>query len=106
MTTETSKCVVRQPNWLPRPGVPTVVQKPEVVEEDDMFSKGEVVAYYPQQKYGYIKARNGDEIIFKLDELKLVGKKADPEYISVGNRIGYDITRASDSLHISVLKIY
>ncbi|MFH1875131.1 MAG: hypothetical protein ABH859_08145 [Pseudomonadota bacterium] len=97
---------VRPPNWLPLPHQVSIQVAQQNVDENDLFSKGEVISFYPWQGYGYIKTNNNQELIFKLNEIDLKGEKTDPSYLAVGLKVGYDVAQASDGLHVKSLKIY
>jgi len=101
-----TQVIARPPNWLPlpQPGLMKVVEVK--VDENDLFPKGEVSSYFPRQGYGFIKDRNGKDVYFKLEELDFVGPKADKSYLSVGSKVGYDISCTSHGPHVRVLKIY
>ncbi len=101
-----TQVTARQLNWLPLPQAGLTRAVETKVDENDLFPKGEVASYFPRQGYGFIKDRNGNEVYFKLDELELVGPKADKNYISVGAKIGYDISCTSKGPHVRALKIY
>lgn len=101
-----TQITARPPNWLPLPQAGFAKVQETVVDTNDLFPKGEVVSYFPRQGYGYIKDRNGNEVIFKLDEMYLVGPKADKTYLSVGSKVGYDISCTSKGPHVRTLKIY
>lgn len=94
-------------NWLPLPqmGLAKKVSE-QVVDENDLFPKGQVTQFYPYQGYGYVKNNRGVEIIFNMDEIELVGPKADKKHLAVGARVGYDVSWTSKGLHIRALKIY
>ena len=96
----------RPPNWLPLPGVGAGDVHSIVVDENDDFSKGEVVKLYPNQGYGLIRTAFGKEAYFNLRELDLVGAKADRRYLKVGARVGYDLSWTSSGQHVTRLKIY
>ena len=103
-----SHVVARPPNWLPLPQASFVkkVTEEAPVEVNDLFPKGEVVTFYPHQGYGYIKDRQGQEILFRLEELELIGPKGDKKHITVGARVGYDVSCTSSGPHVRVLKVY
>src|SRR5262249_31950721 len=42
---------------------------------DDKFSKGRIVKYFPQSRYGFIKDRRGKDLYFNVDEVRFVGAK-------------------------------
>ncbi len=106
MENNTSKYKVRPPNWLPLPHQVSIQAAQQHVDVNDFFSKGEVTRYYPGQGYGYVITQNEQELIFKLNEIDLVGEKTDASYLAVGLKVGYDVSQASDGLHIKALKIY
>ena len=101
-----TQVIARSPNWLPLPQAGLAKTQEMVVDTNDLFPKGEVVSYFPRQGYGFIKDRNGNEVYFKLEELRLVGPKADKTYISVGSKVGYDISCTSKGPHVRTLKVY
>lgn len=101
-----TQIIARPPNWLPLPQTGLAKAQETVVDTNDLFPKGEVVSYFPKQGYGFIKDRNGNEVIFKLEELDLVGPKSDKTCISVGSKVGYDISCTSHGPHVRALKVY
>lgn len=101
-----SNLQARPVNWLPLPVEHFLGGSKIVVDEADQFSKGEVVKFFPQQGYGFVRIHSGVDVYFNLAELDLVGPKADPGYLKPGSRVGYDVSWTSKGLHISKLKIY
>lgn len=97
----------RLPNWLP---VPSRRGREEIVEpsvdEHDLFTKGKVARYYPNQGFGFVKNEKGEDLYFKLAELDFIGPKADKKYLREGARVGFDVAWTSKGLHIRYLKIY
>jgi hypothetical protein len=99
-----SKVLERAPNWLPIPGVISAEEKHSArVDENDFFRKGEIVSFQPRQRHGEVANDRGLRIPFDLHEASIVG---DPTNIGVGMRIGYDASRISGGLRVTVLKIY
>ncbi|MFA4874859.1 MAG: hypothetical protein WC956_07350 [bacterium] len=94
----------RPANWLPIPGED---EKPArhmaAVDEQDLFSKAEVEAFYPKQGYGRIRNDKGEQISFAVSEVTLIG---DPNYLEQGVRIGYDASHTSHGMRITRIKIY
>jgi len=72
---------------------------------DDKFSKGRVMKYFPQSKYGFIKDRKGKDVYFNIDEVRFVGDKG-RESLKEGILVGYDVGWTSHGLHINRIKIY
>ncbi len=72
---------------------------------DDRFSKGRIVKYFPQSKYGFVKDHRGKDVYFNLDEIRFVGAKG-RDSLREGIFVGYDVAWTSKGLHISKLKIY
>ncbi len=72
---------------------------------EDRFSKGRLVKYFPQSRYGFIKDRRGKDVYFNVDELRFVGEKG-REALKEGIEVGYDVAWTSKGLHISKIKIY
>lgn len=106
MNDASQKVLARSPNWLPLPQAGLVQKVIEtVVDENDFFPKGEVISFFPRQGYGYIKNNQGQEIFFCLEELDLVGPKPAAD-LSIGSRVGYDVSWTSSGLHVRTLKIY
>ncbi len=79
---------------------PDVVQIPE-----DKFSKGKIVKYFPQSRYGFVKNKWGKDVYFNIDEIRFVGDKG-REALREGVEVGYDVGWTSHGLHIAKLKIY
>ncbi|MFH0799338.1 MAG: hypothetical protein V2A66_04055 [Pseudomonadota bacterium] len=97
----------RPPNWLPVPGdkIGSLQEFPHV-DESDLFPKGEIASYYPQQGYGYIRTARGQSLIFRVAEMDLAGPKRHRRYIAAGCRVGYDVSWTSHGLRVSRMKIY
>ena len=96
-------------NSLPIP-FPLSIEKEErpsevYVDEDDNFPKGEIIKFFPNQGYGFMKDRAGREIYFSLGEMDVVGKKNDDE-LSIGSVVGYDLSYSGKELHVKKMKIY
>ena len=72
---------------------------------DDKFSKGRVMKYFPQSKYGFIKDRKGKDVYFNIDEVRFTGSKG-RESLKEGILVGYDVGWTSHGLHINKIKIY
>lgn len=72
---------------------------------DDKFSKGRVMKYFPQSKYGFIKDRKGKDVYFNIDEVRFVGEKG-REKLKEGILVGYDVGWTAHGLHINRIKIY
>lgn len=72
---------------------------------EDRFSKGRVVKYFPQSRYGFIKDRRGKDVYFNVDELRFAGTKG-RESLKEGIEVGYDVAWTSKGIHISKIKIY
>lgn len=102
MTRELKK---RHPHWLPFPLGRTGVAEISVSQED-LFRKGKVMQFFSHQGYGFVHPDRGDDIFFRLTELDLIGPKNDKRYLKVGARVGFDVSQASNGLHIRILKIY
>jgi hypothetical protein len=96
----------RKPNWLPRPSS-HIIEMPEVsVSEEDQFPKGTVLKFYQNLGVGKIKDVAGREIEFNLAALELVGPKSKTDYIKVGGKVGYDLSRVGKGLKVVKLKVY
>lgn len=101
------KFLIRPENWLPQSYRSKVEKEIKYeVDENDMFSKGEISRYFPYQEYGYVKDCNGKDIVFKLDEIDLVGERGYKENITIGSKVGYDLSVTSSGVRVSKLKIY
>lgn len=107
MTTD-STLQVRFPNWLPFPGrrLQAPVEMEPAVDEHDLFAKAEIIRYYPNQGYGFLKNTRGEDIFFRVAELDLVGPKGHKKYLRVGRRVGIDVGWTSRGLHVSKMKVY
>lgn len=96
------------PNFLPIPNVVgAVVQAPlAATDENDMFSKGVITKYFQNQSYGFVKDHLNRELFFHVDEMDFCGVKNNKKFITVGGRVGFDISRTSHGLRIKRIKIY
>jgi len=72
---------------------------------DDKFSKGRVVKYFPQSKYGFIKDHRGKDLYFNIDEIRFAGQMG-REHLKEGIVVGYDVGWTSHGLHVCTIKIY
>ncbi len=72
---------------------------------DDKFSKGRIVKYFPQSRYGFIKDKRGKDVYFNVDEIRFVGDKG-RESLKEGILVGYDVAWTPHGLHIAYIKIY
>jgi cold shock CspA family protein len=72
---------------------------------DDKFSKGRIVKYFPQSRYGFIKDRRGKDLYFNVDEIRFVGPKG-REGLKEGIVVGYDVDWTGHGLHIAKIKVY
>ncbi|MBI2345913.1 MAG: cold shock domain-containing protein [Deltaproteobacteria bacterium] len=90
--------------------IPFAVVQPMGVAEakvaEDLFSKGEIVKFFPQQSYGFVRDAKGRELFFHVDEIDLLGVKNRREQISVGAKVGYDCSRTTHGLRVKRMKIY
>lgn len=95
-------------NLLPLPltAAAAVIPDAVVVDEADLFSKGVVTKYFQNQSYGFVKDHLNRELFFHVDEMDFCGVKNNKKFISVGARVGYDISRTSHGLRIKRIKIY
>jgi hypothetical protein len=94
----------RLPNWLPLPfEEPAPRRRERRVDEADLYSKGEVVTFYPRQGVGSVRNRRGKLIPFDVCEVALAG---DPREIEAGAAVGYDASCTSRGLRATRLKIY
>ena len=97
--------------WVPNT-VPVSVQslRPEspsaVPAEQDLFSKGEITKFFPQQSYGFVRDHIGRELFFHIDEVDLLGTKNKRDCIQVGAKVGYDCCRTPHGLRVKRMKIY
>ena len=94
----------RQPNWLPLPVEEKSTPRQSIVE-DDLFPKADVTEFYPQQGVGELVDPRGLKHFFNLDEIELVGSRG-AEAIAAGIKVGYDLSRTSEGIKITKLKIY
>lgn len=97
----------RRANWLPVQFVIGASFVPSVqVDENDNFSKGEVVEFMPNQKAGRVKTANGSICEFDLSEIEIVGNHNSIGTLSSGVRVGYDLSQGSIGMRITKLKLY
>lgn len=95
------------PNTVPVPRAALRVEKvrePEPVQ--DLFSKGEIVKFFAQQSYGFVRDHIGRELFFHVDEIDLLGAKSKRDFIQVGAKVGYDCCRTPHGLRVKRMKIY
>lgn len=95
-------------NQIPVPNaVVGVVSAPlSAADENDMFSKGVITKYFQNQSYGFVRDHLDRELFFHVDEMDFCGPKNSKKFITVGGRVGYDISRTSHGLRIKRIKLY
>lgn len=95
-------------NYLPIPNaVGAIAQTPvPTVDENDNFSKGVITKYFQNQSYGFVRDHLNRELFFHVDEMDFCGVKNNKKFITVGGRVGFDISRTSHGLRIKRIKIY
>lgn len=96
----------RPTNWIPITKGFKFVPEEIIVSQDDLFPKGEIVKFFQNQDYGFIRDQHGADVYFHLNELDLVGPKNSKNFIKVGAKIGYDLSWTSHGQHVRKLKIY
>ncbi|OGQ23395.1 MAG: hypothetical protein A3I05_05530 [Deltaproteobacteria bacterium RIFCSPLOWO2_02_FULL_44_10] len=97
----------RPPHWLPLPGSSLAkTSSHQNIDEQDHFSKGEVVGYFPRQGFGFVRTHRGEDLYFCKVEADLVGQKKDWKYLKVGMKVGFDVAWTSKGLHVTKIKIY
>lgn len=94
-------------NTIPVPAAVSRTEgRAEAAPAADLFSKGEVVKFFPQQSYGFVRDHIGRELFFHVDEIDLLGPKNKKDFIHVGAKIGYDCCRTPHGLRVKRMKIY
>jgi cold shock CspA family protein len=78
--------------------------QPEKSEPEEKFSRGRVVRFLKENRYGFIKDKNGRDVYFNLDEVRFVGVK-DHRELREGLAVGYDVGWTSHGLHVTKIKI-
>lgn len=99
----------RPANWLPLPGPvlgADATDNTPQVDENDLFVKGEVASFFPNQGKGSVKTKSAEEMPFDLKEISLIGPKGESRYLGVGARVGFDASSTSKGKRITKLKIY
>lgn len=98
----------RPPNWLPLPGGEKtgIAASVPQVDENDLFPKGEVLSFYPNQGMGFVRSKGGKTLSFSVKEIDLIGPKNSARYITAGSRVGFDYSHTSHGLRITRLKVY
>lgn len=100
------KVRVRPPNWLPATLIVPILPEEIHVSQDDLFPKGEIVKFFQNQDYGFVKDQHGEDIYFHLNEIDFVGPKNNKSFVKVGAKIGYDLSWTSHGQHVRRIKIY
>lgn len=97
-------------NTVPLPmqsgSIAVTIPEPDRTIGDDLFPKGDIVKFFPNQSYGFMRDHNGRELFFHLDEMDLLGPRGRREFIRVGLRVGFDCCRTSHGLRVKRMKIY
>lgn len=97
------------PNQIPIPGAAAVTAAAVALSEadqNDLFSKGTITKYFQNQSYGFVRDHLDRELFFHVDEMDFCGAKNSKKFITVGARIGFDVSRTSHGLRIKRIKIY
>lgn len=98
------------PNALPLPShcgtISTAIPEPDTTIGTDLFPKGDIVKFFPNQAYGFMRDHIGRELFFHLDEVDLLGPRGRREFIRVGLRVGFDCCRTSHGLRVKRMKVY
>ena len=105
MVVKSNNIEARPVNWMPITCI-GAVQREQNVEEDDLFSKGEVVKFFPKQGWGYIRNRMGIQMRFDVGEIEFAGEKRDARYISKGKKVGYDMALSDKGCAVTKIKVY
>ena len=87
------------------PTSPPTSPESEVSPAEEKFSRGRVIRFFKENRYGFIKDRNGRDIYFNLDEVRFIGDK-DHRDLKEGQTIGYDVGWTSHGVHVTVIKIF
>ncbi len=75
-------------------------------DANDLFSKGVITKYFQNQSYGFVRDHLNRELFFHVDEMDFCGPKNSKKFITVGGRVGFDISRTSHGLRIKRIKLY
>ncbi len=114
MTTDTpiSPDFISAETAIAEPATSSLTQPADSMQEkrslplpDDKFSKGKIIKYFPQSKYGFIKDRAGRDVYFNVEEVRFVGSKG-RDHLKEGLEVGYDVAWTSKGIHIEKIKIY
>lgn len=81
-----------------------VSSAPEPPKIEEKFSHGRVVRFLKENRYGFIRDKNGRDVYFNLDEVRFVGEK-DHRDLKEGLTVGYDVGWTSHGLHVTKIKI-
>lgn len=94
----------RPANWLPIPGdEPEVSRRRAVVDENDLFSKGEMASYHKRQGEGFVKTAHDKLLPFSAVQGTVIG---DVENLEKGARVGYDASMTRHGMRVTILKVY
>ena len=100
----------RTPNWLPVPhllgGRAQGFVEEAVIDPNDLFPKGQIVKYFQDQDYGFIKDQRGHDVYFNVNEMDLLGPRGKKENLKAGLKVGYDVSQTSKGLHVRRMKVY
>ncbi len=105
---ETAK---RHPNWLPVPHLlggrqQSALSAEAFVDPNDLFPKGQIIKFFQDQAYGFIKDQRGKDVYFNVNEMDLTGPRGKKENLKVGLKVGYDVSQTSKGLHVRKMKVY
>ena len=74
-----------------------------MVDESDLFRKGEVASFYPKQRSGAVRTEQGGLVPFLLDQINVMG---DAQHLEARARVGFDLSRTSHGYRVTKIKIY
>lgn len=62
---------------------------------EDLFRKGQILKFFAQSGYGFIKDEKGKQVYFHMDEVRVVGEPRHKNQIREGMQVGFDVSRTS-----------
>src|SRR3989338_1563296 len=74
--------------------------------EEDLFRKGEIIKFFSQSGYGFIRDEKGQQVYFHMDEVRVVGEPKKRNQIYEGMKIGFDVSRTSKGVRATHMKFY
>ncbi len=78
----------------------------DIAGREELFYQGVILRLYPGRKCGVIRTGNGREVPFSFATVDLLGDDQRFDRLYEGMPVGFDLTRTSEGLRITKIKVY